>query len=232
MFRVIKLKPVLMFVAIFLASVLLSLGIVSVVKREQVPRPIYTIVVDAGHGGRDNGCSGANGTIESDINLEIARILKLYLESLDINIVMTRSDGNGLYKANADNYKQSDMEKRIEIIEKCSPNMVISIHQNSFSDSSQRGAQAFYQEGDEVSENFAKSVQSQLKSQLPNARAECNDGDYYILKECGLPAVLIECGYLTNPEEESLLSSKDYQNKVAYSIMCGVVKYFGLCGND
>ena len=145
---------------------------------------------------------------------------------------MTRSDGNGLYSANANNYKQSDMEKRIEIIENCSPDMVISIHQNSFSDSSQRGAQAFYQEGDEESLKFAESVQSQLKSQLVEARSECNFGDYYILKECKLPAVLIECGYLTNPEEEVLLSSEDYQNKVAYSIMCGVVKYFGLCGND
>jgi len=147
-------------------------------------------------------------------------------------VVLTRADGNGLYSANADNYKQSDMEKRIEIINNVSPDMVISIHQNSFSDISQRGAQAFYQEGDERSLAFAESVQMQLKSQLDYARSACNYGDYYILKECDLPAILVECGYLTNPDEEVLLNSKEYQNKVAYSIMCGVVRYFGLCGND
>ena len=232
MFKVFRLKPILMFIGIFMVSILLSVGIVSVVKQEKIPKPIYTIVLDAGHGGRDNGCSGAKGTIESEINLKIAKNLKTYLETLGIKVVMTRSDGNGLYQANVDNYKQSDMEKRLEIINDSCPDMVISIHQNSFNDSNQRGAQAFYQEGDEKSLAFAENVQSQLISQLPEARQECNDGDYYILKECDLPAILIECGYLTNPDEEALLNSEDYQQKVAYTIMCGVVKYFDLCGND
>ena len=145
---------------------------------------------------------------------------------------MTRSDNNGLYKANVDNYKQSDMEERLKIINKENPSMVISIHQNSFSDSSQRGAQVFYQQGDIVSFDFATSVQSQLKAQLIDARDECNFGDYFVLKESKVPSILVECGYLTNPDEEILLNSTHYQNKIAYSIMCGVVKYFNLCGND
>jgi N-acetylmuramoyl-L-alanine amidase len=145
---------------------------------------------------------------------------------------MTRSDGNGLYESNVGNYKQSDMQKRLEIINNASPDMVISIHQNSYRDSSQRGAQVFYQEEDDVSMGFANSIQSQLLSQLPEARQESNRGDYYILKECGLPAVLVECGYLTNTEEERLLMTEEYQSKVAYAIMCGVVKYFDLCGRD
>ena len=232
MFKVVKIKPIIMFLSIFVSAILLSVGIVGVVKSDGVPKHTYTIVIDAGHGGRDNGCSGVNGTFESDINLDITKILKEYLETLGIDVVLTRADKNGLYESNVDNYKQSDMEKRLKIINDANPDMVISIHQNSFSDSSQRGAQAFYQEGDGVSLAFAESMQSQLISQLPQARKECNDGDYYILKECKLPAILIECGYLTNPEEESLLGSKDYQRKVAYSIMCGVVKYFNLCGND
>jgi len=231
-FSIIKLKSIGVFVVIIILSVLLSFGIVSVVNTREIPKPTYTIVIDAGHGGRDNGCSGVNGSIESDINLKISERLKGYLENLGIDVVMTRSDGNGLYKANADNYKQSDMEKRIEIINKTNPDMVISIHQNSFSDSTQTGAQAFYQEGDEESLAFAESVQSQLLSQLPNARQLANYGDYYILNECDFPAILIECGYLTNAEEESLLMSESYQSKVAYSIVCGVVKYFNLCGND
>lgn len=230
MFRVLKLKSIIIIISCVLVGVLLSVGIVSVVKKEQVPKPTYTIVIDAGHGGRDDGCSGVNGTKESEINLEISKTLKEFLETLGIEVVMTRSDGNGLYSANASNYKQSDMQKRIAIIEDAKPDMVISIHQNSFVDSSQKGAQAFYQEGDSVSQAFAESVQSQLISQLENARIEANKGDYYLLKECKLPAVLVECGYLTNAEEEALLNTEDYRNRVAYSIMCGVVKYFDLCG--
>ena len=232
MFKVFKLKSVLLFVVVVLASVLCSVGIVRVVVKEDIPKPIYTIVIDAGHGGRDNGCSGSNGSKESEINLDISKKLQVYLQSLGVRVVMTRYDGNGLYEADADNYKQSDMEKRIEIINGASPDMVISIHQNSYSDKLQKGAQVFYREGDELSFDFASSVQSQLLSQLPSARKEANAGDYYILNECGLPAIIVECGYLTNAEEEQLLISDDYQSKVAYSIMCGVVKYFDLCGND
>lgn len=232
MFKVIKLKPILITIAMLMVSILLSVGIVSVVESREVPKPIYTIVIDAGHGGRDDGCVSDNGTTESEINLKIAKTLKNYLETLGIKVVLTRSDGNGLYDSNATNFKVSDMEKRIEIIQKTKPNMVISIHCNSFEDSSQRGAQVFYQENDEVSKEFAECVQNQLINQLDNAREFANKGDYYLLKESNLPAILIECGYLSNAEEEKLLSSVDYQNKVSYAIMCGVVKYFDLCGND
>ena len=233
MFKVIKLKPFLIFLAILLVSICLGVGVVTVVAKDgSVPKPTYTIVLDAGHGGRDDGCSGINGTKESEINLKITKILQTYLETLGIKVVLTRSDGNGLYEANVSNYKQSDMEKRIEIINNANPDMVISIHQNSYNDSTQCGAQAFYQEGDEKSKNFAESIQSQLINQLPNARSEANFGDYYLLKESQVSCVLVECGYLTNPEEEQLLNTTDYQNRVAYAIMCGVVKYFDLCGND
>ena len=231
MFKVLRLRNVLIVVVMMVVSVLLSVGIVAITN-DNVPKTTYTIVIDAGHGGRDDGCSGAGGTKESEINLKIAKVLQDNLETLGIKVVMTRADGNGLYKSNATNYKQSDMEARMDIINKATPDMVISIHQNSYSDSSQRGAQAFYQEGDEVSQSFADSVQSQLISQLPNARKESNKGDYYLLKESKLPAIIVECGYLSNADEEILLNSTDYQNKVAYAIMCGVVEYFGLVGND
>lgn len=232
MIKVIKLKPILMVVGIVMASVLLSVGIVGVVNIKEIPKTSYTIVVDAGHGGRDDGCSGDNGSKESEINLKVAKSLKKYLEDYGINVVMTRCDGNALYDANATNFKESDMQNRIKLINEANPHMVISIHQNSFSDSDIRGAQAFYQEGKEESRLFADGVQSQLISQLPSARSECNKGDYYLLKESNYPAIIVECGYLTNNEEEKLLMSDDYQNKVSYAIMCGVVKYFGLVGND
>jgi len=182
MIKVIKLKPILMIVGIIMLSVLLSIGIVSVVNVREIPKSTYTIVIDAGHGGRDDGCSGVSGSKESDINLSVARSLKNFLEEYGIDVVMTRSDRNALYDANATNFKESDMKNRMEIINKENPHMVISIHQNSFTDSSVKGAQAFYQEGNDESRIFAESVQSQLLAQLPNAKKESNAGDYYLLK--------------------------------------------------
>lgn len=224
MFKVIRLRTILIVVAFVLSVVLVSVGIATT-SVEESPKPIYTIVLDAGHGGRDDGCSGANGTKESEINLKVAKILEGYLKTLGVRVVMTRLDGNGLYKSNATNFKVSDMEKRIEIITDAKPDMVISIHQNAYSDPSQHGAQAFFQPSDETSKIFAESVQTQLISVLNSPRLSASAGDYYILNETPYPAVLVECGYLTNPAEESLLRTTDYQQKVAYAIMCGVVKY-------
>lgn len=232
MFKIIKLKNILIAVALIVCSILCSIGIVAVVESKAIPRPKYTIVIDAGHGGRDEGSTGITGVKESDINLKIAKTLKVYLETLGIKVVLTRADGNGLYDANATNFKASDMSKRIEIIDNSKADMVISIHCNSYTNSNECGAQAFYQEGDENGKKFAEDIQSQLINQLDNARSEANKGDYYILKGSGTSAVLVECGFLSNPNEEKLLNSANYQNKVAYAIMCGVVKYFELCGND
>ena len=230
MFKVFRLKSVIISILIVAIGIALSIGIVST-SHNVVPKTTYTIVIDAGHGGRDAGCSGSNGSRESDINLNISRTLKTYLECLGIRVVLTRPDSNGLYDANVDNYKLSDMQHRIEIIKENNPDMVISIHQNSYSDKTQCGAQAFYQEGDEKSHKFADSIQSQLINQLPNARTSSNHGDYYLLKESQVSCVIVECGYLTNPQEEEMLMTVDYQNRVAYAIMCGVVKYFDLCEN-
>ena len=229
MFRVVRLKTIITIISIILISVILSLGIVAVSEINQSPYLPYTIVLDAGHGGRDDGCSGVStGVTESSINLEIVMKLQTLLEDFGFNVVLTRTNANGLYDDNADNFKVSDMEKRIEIIESANADFVVSIHQNSYPNSHAIGAQAFWQEGDINSENLAKSIQSMLVSQIPNARSEANYGDYYILKESKTHAVLIECGYLTNPEEEHLLTSEDYQNKLSYAITCGILKYFDM----
>lgn len=188
----------------------------------------YKIVLDAGHGGRDDGCSGSNGVKESEVNLAITKKVKALLEDYGFRVVLTRKDENGLYEENVDNYKLSDMAKRLEIIEKEKPNFVVSIHQNSYSDSNQKGAQAFYQEGDELGQALAEKMQTQLFAQLPNARENANKGEYYILNESEYPGIIVECGYLTNEEEELLLKTSEYQTKVAYAIVCGVVRFFEL----
>ena len=187
----------------------------------------YTIVLDAGHGGRDDGCSGVStGVTESELNLKVVKKLKKMLEDFGFKVVLTRENQDGLYEDNVDNYKVSDMEKRKEIIENAKPNFVISIHHNSFSNSHQRGAQAFWQQGDDESMELAKGVQAELVKQLVDARQEANFGDYYILKCVNVPTILIECGYLTNAEEEALLIQDEYQNKIAYAVVCGLIRYF------
>ncbi len=232
MFKVVSLKPIMVGVALVLVSVFLGVGVVKVVSMDAIPKTNYVVVIDAGHGGRDDGCSGQSGVKESEINLSISRKLKADLERLGISVVLTRCDGNGLYKSGVDNYKKSDMEERVKIIENASPDMVISIHCNSYADRSVSGAQVYYHEGDEVGKEFAEAVQGQLKTQLENARGEIGKGDYYILKETSAPAIIVECGYLTNAQDENNLKDGDYQNRISYAIMCGVVKYFDLCGND
>ncbi|MBQ4557775.1 MAG: N-acetylmuramoyl-L-alanine amidase [Clostridia bacterium] len=228
MFKVFKLKKILAVVLILVISGVLSFVIINPPKFVNGDNFLkYTIVLDAGHGGRDDGCSGVStGVTESELNLKVVKKLKKMLEDFGFKVVLTRENQDGLYEDNVDNYKVSDMEKRKEIIENAKPNFVISIHHNSFSNSHQRGAQAFWQQGDDESMELAKGVQAELVKQLVDARQEANFGDYYILKCVNVPTILIECGYLTNAEEEALLIQDEYQNKIAYAVVCGLIRYF------
>ena len=186
----------------------------------------YTIVIDPGHGGRDAGCSGVTTAVkESDINLAIAKKIKVKLEDYGFRVVLTRSGDYGLYDIDATNFKLSDMNKRVELIKNEKADMVISIHQNSFSDASLSGAQVFYQEGDSKGEVLASAINKELECGLGGVRGEHNFSDLYLLKESGVLGVLVECGYLTNIEEELCLIDEAYQEKVAYSIVAGVIRY-------
>ncbi len=185
------------------------------------------IVIDAGHGGRDGGSSGVStGVHESELNLKIVKKLESQLRNVGFRVVLTRKDENGLYDERADNKKRSDMERRREIIEKTNPNLVISVHLNSYPSAEVRGAQAFYLKESEESKVFADSIQEGFIKFLQHAKSASNFGDYYLLKCVKAPTVILECGYLSNPDDEMLLINNDYQDKIAYSIMYGIVKYF------
>lgn len=186
----------------------------------------YRIVIDAGHGGIDGGVIGySQKTCEKDVNLAFAFALGALFSGLDCNIVYTRTTDNGLYSAQATNKKVDDMKKRIEIIEKSNANLVISLHQNGYTSSDQRGIMAYYKQGQEASYNLANVLQERFKQNIPYARAEALAGDYYILNECNCLCVLIECGFLTNPEEEILLNSSVYQKQICFEIFTGCIKY-------
>lgn len=185
------------------------------------------IVIDAGHGGDDPGKIGINGTLEKDINLSIAYKLKALLESQDYEVVMTRTDGEGLYQPGTKNMKAQDMQKRCEIITEAMPVFTISIHQNSYSEEYVKGAQVFYYGQSKEGEGLAKKIQASLIARLDpdNHRVEKANESYYLLKKTPTPTVIVECGFLSNGEEAELLNREEYQDKVAYGIMMGVVQY-------
>jgi len=184
-----------------------------------------TIVIDAGHGGRDGGVTGVNtGIKESDLNLAIARSLKHFFVLHGYNVVMTREGHEGLYgSAPAGSRKKADFEARRQIINRAAPDLVISIHLNGFPIRSVRGAHVFYShraQGGII--EVAESIQSSLNNNLEASTRSAARGDYFILNSTEYPSVLVEGGYLSNPEDERLLITAAYQERLAYAIFCGV----------
>lgn len=185
------------------------------------------IVVDAGHGGDDPGKIGINGSLEKDINLTIAHKLKSLLESQDYKVVMTRATGEGLYQPGTKNMKVEDMHKRCEIITEAMPVFTVSIHQNSYPEEYVKGAQVFYYGQSKEGEELAAKIQNSMVARLDpeNHRVEKANESYYLLKRTPTPTVIVECGFLSNSQEAELLSTEEYQDKVAWAVMMGIVQY-------
>ncbi len=190
----------------------------------------FTVVLDAGHGGIDGGVVGINtGMKESDVNLSLTRILAARLEDAGLNVVLTRKTEAGLYGAATSGYKRRDMKARAEVIKKNTPALVISVHQNFFSLHDRRGAQVFYRKGFKQAKTLACLIQTSF-----NEMEECvkkSDalvGDYYILNCSDYPSVITECGFLSNAEDEKLLVTKEYQEKIAAAITVGVLSFLSL----
>ena len=178
-------------------------------------------------GGIDPGKVGINDALEKDINLSIALKLKKYLEQQDIRVVMTRETDMGLYEESDSNKKVRDMKNRLAIMEEIKPELVISIHQNSYPEESVSGMQVFYYEtsteGKRLAEIMQQTMIVSLKPQKERT-AKAND-TYYLLKKTSAPIVIVECGFLSNRAEAELLVSSDYQEKMAWAIHMGVLRY-------
>lgn len=188
----------------------------------------YCVVVDAGHGGSDPGKVGINQALEKDVNLQIAEKLKAFLEAEDIRVVMTRETDGGLYDENVSNKKVQDMKHRIAIIEEADPVLVVSIHQNSYQQESVKGAQVFYYAASERSRMLASMIQKEFQVLQPdNRRLEKGNDSYYLLKKTAKPIVIAECGFLSNAEEAEKLVTQEYQERVAWRIHMGIMKYIG-----
>ena len=229
MFVVIKKKHIVIVSVIILVAIISGAVFSAVAKTEYVytvPNSTYTVVIDAGHGGIDGGCVGdTTGVYESELNLQYARALAGTLNRMGISVVMTRTSSDGLYDSSASNLKRSEMLYRKTVIENASPNLVVSIHMNSFPIHSPRGAQVFYKKGSEQGERLATSLQTTLNKDIPYAKKTAKVGDYYVLNCTDTPSALVECGFLSNPEEERLLQDKSYIEKFCYTLCCGIVDY-------
>ena len=220
MFFITKKKYIVAVAIIVVAVALLAVGGgYFYARRTQATAKIseYTVVIDAGHGGIDGGVVGSQGVKESDINLKMAGILQSELEGRGYGVVMTRTSQDAL-----NNIKRLDMQARKDIIVKASPVAVISLHVNKFSDSSRRGAQVFYDDTG-VGKDFAESMQRSINQNI-NAKYSGRDdyeaigGDLFITKCVKVPSIIIECGFISNPEDEKLLLSQSYCKDV-----CGVI---------
>ncbi|GKX30618.1 N-acetylmuramoyl-L-alanine amidase CwlD [Vallitalea longa] len=185
------------------------------------------IVVDAGHGGFDPGKVGVNGELEKDINLSIAIKLKDYLEYSGAHVIMTREDDNGLYNESSSNKKREDMNKRKEIINSSGGDILVSIHQNSFSQQKYKGAQVFYFNSSDEGKTLAQCIQQEIKTFVDNKNnRQVKDSDsYFILKQTNIPGVIVECGFLSNYQEAELLNTDVYQDKIAWAIYIGIIKF-------
>ena len=192
-----------------------------------------TVVIDAGHGGVDGGVVGIeSGTKESDINLDLSRRLARRFADAGFAVVMTRETEAGLYGTATSGYKKRDMLKRSEIINKSNPALVISVHQNFFSMRSRRGAQVFFRESNEKSVTLACLIQASLND-MPECvkKSEPLKGDYYVLNCNDFPSVIVECGFLSNAEDEALLLDNTYRDKIVEAIAGGALKFLSSAAN-
>lgn len=225
-------KHIKEYIMLFLLVLLLVLGTFVVYKAVSSLQTLsnnnrYTVVIDSGHGGIDPGKVGINGAYEKDINLAISLELKKKISKAGCNVIMTRESDTGLYKDGDANKKVSDLRRRVEIMNSQKPDVIISVHQNSFTQESSKGAQVFYQTASIEGKKLAELMQEQLMEDLDkdNHRIAKPNSDYYILKNTTETAIIVECGFLSNTEEAALLCSREYQEKVAQSISDGIMKY-------
>jgi N-acetylmuramoyl-L-alanine amidase len=184
------------------------------------------IVVDAGHGGMDGGTS-IGSVLESDLALEITLKLKEVLERKGYQVTLTREDKNALCEGEF--IKRVDMNKRVDIINNSNADLALSIHLNNYSDSQYRGAQVFYCDNIKENENLALTIQNTLTNKLNNTKRKIVKRDnIYLLNRIIIPACIIECGFMSNYNEFTLLKTDEYQYRLVDSITEGVEQYLNI----
>lgn len=225
------LKTLLMFKKnfyIYLYIILFIIGVIYSYNNEEV-KEIFAlmhkhkvVILDPGHGGFDPGVV-VDDLFEKNINLEIALKVQQYLEQSGIYVYMTRIDDNA-----TSNTKKGDMRTRKKLTNNSNADLLVSLHQNSFSSEKVYGSQVFFYDNSNDSRDLALSVQKELNTFADplNKKKATPNSSYYLLKETDIPSIIVECGFLTNKLEGYKLTTDEYQDKIAWSIYIGILKYF------
>ena len=179
------------------------------------------VVIDAGHGGMDGGALGVRGVKESPLNLAVAKLVESRLIEKGYRVMMTRNDENALGKS-----KRADMQMRRKIMREDDVSVIVSIHMNKFRDSSVKGPRVFYMEGSKQGELLATQIVTTLCASIEYPRRLASTGNYFVLRESIAPAVIVECGFLSNASDAKKLQDPAYQQKLAEGIVNGLVAYF------
>ena len=205
-------------------------------KKEGVPTvslPVSgkTVVIDAGHGKPDEGAQSSRGTTEAETNLKIALKLQNLLEQSGSSVILTRSDENAIYDLDAKTLKQkkiSDIHNRVKIGNESSADIFVSIHLNKIPQQQYDGWQTFYNAQNQDGQKLAVAIQNNLNKaiQKENNRVAKSIDNIYIVKHVEIPATIVECGFLSNPDEEKKLLEDEYQNRLAWGIYNGIIDYF------
>ena len=227
--KIIRMTILCMFVLVF------GIAIISD-QKETVPTvslPVSgkTIVIDAGHGKPDEGAESSRGTTEAETNLKIALKLQNLLEQSGSTVLLTRSDENAIYDLDSKTLRQkkiSDIHNRVKIGNESSADIFVSIHLNKIPQQQYDGWQTFYNGKSAEGQKLAVSIQNNLNDaiQKENNRVAKSIENIYIVKHVEIPTTIVECGFLSNPEEEKLLLDDEYQNKLAWGIYNGIIDYF------
>lgn len=232
MFCVFKLKKFLGAIFITLGIVFVSLSFFNKEKEIEVFsgsfEPTYTIVVDAGHGNPDGGATSKSGVSEAGINLEIALMLEDELDKLGYNVIMTRTTENNIADSDKQSsireMKVSDINNRVKIINESQADMVVSIHMNNFEDPKYYGWQTFYKKDSESSKILAENIQNGISNNIDrkNDRVALPITNVKIIDKAEIPAVIVECGFLSNTEDLRLLLTDEYKMQIVYGIIEGI----------
>ena len=217
------------FVSVFIF--IFTTEIKTTVPTVSLPISGKTIVIDAGHGKPDEGAESSTGTTEAAINLKIALKLQNLLEQSGTTVILTRSDENAIYNIDSKTLKQkkiSDIHNRVKIGNESSADIFVSIHLNKIPESQYDGWQTFYREGSSEGQKLAVAIQNNLNNsiQKENNRIAKTIDNIYIINHVEIPITIVECGFLSNPEEEKQLLEDKYQDKLAWGIYNGIIEYF------
>ena len=224
-------------ISILLAAYIISFSIVAFQQIRLASADNYSvenvpvIIIDAGHGGEDGGAVGIDGTAEKDLNLSISLKLNEILSSMGYQTRMVRTTDTSIHNADADTVRErkvSDIHNRAAIMNEYENCIYVSIHQNKYSGSSIWGAQTFYSPNNEESKELAQLIQASIANnvQPDNKRVIKQSGtNIYVLYNATKPAVMVECGFVSNANELEQLKDDEYQNKMAFAISNGIINY-------